>query len=114
MVFDLSSLAAQPSVRGCRGGGVIRVGDSAMEDCERGFLELPHSFTRRLGGESRPGRLSMADSIFGAVLSGLRTDLARTMGAQCVAQLCYHNFAVADDVLSCVEARVFSSGDGLA
>jgi lysophospholipid acyltransferase (LPLAT)-like uncharacterized protein len=36
----------------------------------------------------------MADSIFGAVLSGLRTYLARTMAAQGVAQLCYHNFSL--------------------
>jgi hypothetical protein len=30
---------------GCRGGGVIRVRDSALEDCEHGFFEFPHSST---------------------------------------------------------------------
>src|ERR1700686_2940218 len=114
MVFDLPSRVAQSSVLRCRGGGAIHVRESALEDCEPCLLEFPRPSPRRLAGKSRPGRLSMADSIFHAVFSGLRADLARTMGAQCVAQLCHHDFDVAPDVLSCVEARVFSTGDGLA
>src|SRR5258708_8003492 len=110
MVFNLPSLVAQSSVRCCRGRGVIRVRDTALEDCEPRLLEFPRPSPRRLAGKSRPGRLSMADSIFHAVFSSLRADLARTMDAECLAQSCHHDFAVAHDVLSSVEARISSPG----
>jgi len=114
MVFSLPSLVAHSFVRGCRGSGVVRIGNSAMEDGGAGILELPHSSTRRLAGKSRPGRLSMANPVFHALLSGLRAELARTMGAECLAQFCHHDFAVADDVLSCVVAGILPIGDDLA
>src|SRR5260370_38016554 len=114
MFFNLPPLVAQSSVRGCRGRAFIPVRDTAWEAWEPRLLEFPRPSPRRLAGKSRPGRLSMADSIFHAVFSSLRADLARTMDAECLAQSCHHDFAVAHDVLSCVEARVFSPGDGLA
>ncbi len=56
----------------------------------------------------------MANSIFHAALSILRADLARTMGAECLAQFCHHDCAVADDVLSRVVKGILSTGDGFA
>ena len=114
MVFDLPSHVAQSSIRGGRDGDVVRIGDPTLEDCGLGLLEFPHSSTRRFVGKPRAGRLSMANSIPYAVLPGLRAELARTMGAECLAQFCHHDFAAADDVLPCVVAGIFSVRDGLA
>jgi len=97
-----------------RGRRVIRVGDSAMEDCRAGLFELPHSSVRRLAGKPRPGRLPMANSLSHAILTSLPADLARTMDAERLAQLCHHDWAVAGDVLSGVVAGILSVGDGLA
>lgn len=46
-------------------------------------------------------------------VSGLRADLARTMGPKWLAQFCHHDFSTIGDVLSCVVAGILSVGDGL-
>jgi membrane-bound metal-dependent hydrolase YbcI (DUF457 family) len=78
------------------------------------FLSFHIHLLEDLVGSRGPDGYQWPNSIFGAVLSGLRSDLARTMGAQCLAQLCYHYFAVVDDVLSGVVSGIFSIGDDLA
>jgi len=56
----------------------------------------------------------MANSLFYAVSSVVPVELARTMGAERLAQFCPHHRALADNVVSRAGARIFSAGDGLA
>jgi hypothetical protein len=55
----------------------------------------------------------LEDLLSHAVLSCLPSDVARTVGSECVAQFCHYECAATGDVLSRVPG-IFSVGDGLA
>src|ERR1700741_2813252 len=84
-----------------------------MEDRGTGFSGVSFASVGGFAGIAGAGWRSVGDSLSGAAFICGQSDVARSVGPQCVAELCNHDGSPGNDFLSGLAAWVFASGDGV-